>query len=137
MFLFVKQRDGYCASIIRYHRVHSGAPKVINLIDETELRESENTEVCADCFGTGTKIDPVKGAMPCPCRRPDRFKRLLVTARIPPRYSRCSFDTFKCARGSSQDNALLASQRLVDEFPADRGLLFMGPTGVVQSRLST
>jgi len=103
---------------------------VINLIDETELRQTENTEVCAECFGTGTKIDPVKGAMPCPCQRPDRFKRLLVAARIPPRYSRCSFETFKCARGSSQDNALLASQRLVDEFPADRGLLFMGPTGV-------
>ena len=109
---------------------------MINLIDETELRHTENTEVCADCFGTGTKIDPVKGAMPCPCQRPDRYKRLLVAARIPPRYSRCSFESFKCARGSSQDNALLVSQRLVDEFPADRGLLFMGPTGVGKTHLA-
>jgi len=109
---------------------------VNNLIDETELRETENTEVCSECFGTGTRIDPVKGAMPCPCRRADRFKRLLVAARIPPRYSRCAFDTFKCARGSSQDNALLASQRMVDEFPSDRGLLFMGPTGVGKTHLA-
>ena len=117
-------------------RVHSGVPKVTKLIDETELRPTENTEVCAECFGTGTKIDPVKGALPCPCQRPDRYKRLLQAARIPPRYSRCSFETFKCARGSSQDNALLASQRLVDEFPADRGLLFMGPTGVGKTHLA-
>jgi DNA replication protein DnaC len=117
-------------------RLHSGVPKVINLIDETELHPTENTEVCAECFGTGTKIDPVKGAMPCPCRRSDRFKRLLVAARIPPRYARCSFESFKCARGSSQDNALLASQRLIDEFPADRGLLFMGPTGVGKTHLA-
>ena len=109
---------------------------MIKLIDETELHPTENTEVCAECFGTGTKIDPVKGAMPCPCRRPDRFKRLQVAARIPPRYARCSFETFKCARGSSQDNALLASQRLVDEFPTDRGLLFMGATGVGKTHLA-
>jgi DNA replication protein DnaC len=109
---------------------------VIKLIDETELRKSETTEVCEECFGTGTKLDPVKGALPCPCRRPDRFKKLLAVARIPPRYAKCSFDTFKCARGTSQDHALLAAQRLVDEFPADRGLLFMGPTGVGKTHLA-
>src|SRR4026208_2180313 len=98
-------------------RVHSGVPKVTKLIDETELRQTESTEVCAECFGTGTKIDPVKGAMVCPCRKPDRSKNLLAAARIPRRYAECSFASFKYTAGSSLDNALLAAQRLVEEFP--------------------
>ena len=48
------------------------------MIDEGQLRQTENTEVCEECFGTGTKVDPVKGAVLCPCRRPDRFKKLLA-----------------------------------------------------------
>ena len=106
------------------------------MIDETELPKTENTGVCEECFGTGTKLDPVKGAIPCPCRRPDRFKKLLTAARIPPRYAKCSFETFKSAPGTSQDNALLLAQKLVNEFPGDRGLLFMGPAGVGKTHLA-
>lgn len=106
------------------------------MIDETELPQMENTGVCEECFGTGTKLDPVKGAIPCPCRRPDRFKKLLAAARIPPRYAKCSFATFKSAPGTSQDNALLLAQNLVNDFPVDRGLLFMGPAGVGKTHLA-
>ena len=106
------------------------------MIDQAVLPKTENTEVCAECFGTGTKLDPVKGAIPCPCRRPDRFKKLLAAARIPRRYAECSFESFKCAPGTSQDNGLLAAQRLVAEFPVDRGLLFMGPAGVGKTHLA-
>ena len=106
------------------------------MIDQTVLPKTENTEVCPECFGTGTKLDPTKGAIPCPCRKPDRYKKLLATARIPRRYGDCSFESFKCAPGTSQDNALLAAQRLVAEFPVDRGLLFMGPAGVGKTHLA-
>jgi DNA replication protein DnaC len=106
------------------------------VIDQTVLPKTENTEVCAECFGTGTKLDPLKGAIPCPCRRSDRSKKLLAAARIPRRYADCSFESFKCAPGTSQDNALLAAQRLVAEFPVDRGLLFMGPAGVGKTHLA-
>ena len=106
------------------------------MINETELPKMENTGVCEECFGTGTKLDPVKGAIPCPCRRPDRFKKLLAAARIPPRYTKCSFDTFKSAPGTSQDNALLLAQNLVNDFPVDRGILFMGPAGVGKTHLA-
>ena len=106
------------------------------MIDETELPKTENSVVCEECFGTGTKLDPVKGAMPCPCRRPDRFKKVLAAARIPPRYTKCSFNTFKSAPGTSQDNALLLAQKLVNDFPVDRGLLFMGPAGVGKTHLA-
>lgn len=98
---------------------------------------TENTEVCGECFGTGTKIDPLKGATPCPCRRPERFKKLLAAARIPRRYAACSFDNFKTQPGSSQDHALMLAQSLVSEYPAvERGLLFMGPAGVGKTHLA-
>src|SRR4029079_10602029 len=108
-------------------RVHSGVPKVIKLIDETELRESENTEVCADCFGTGTKVDPVKGAMPCPCRKSESFRKLLSAARIPRRYEKCSFGNFISSPSTSQGDAVYHAHKFADQYPAvSRGLLFMG-----------
>jgi DNA replication protein DnaC len=107
------------------------------MIDEDELHKTENTEVCQECFGTGTKVDPVKGAILCPCRRSDRFKKLLAAARIPRRYSGCSFESFKSQPGTAQDHALLLAQSLVAEYPAvERGLLFMGPAGVGKTHLA-
>ena len=107
------------------------------MIDESELRQNENTEVCKDCFGTGTKVDPVKGATLCPCRRSDRLKSLLTAARIPRRYTGCSFNNFKSEPGTSQDHALLLAQSLVGDYPVvERGLLFMGPAGVGKTHLA-
>lgn len=107
------------------------------MIDAGELRQTDTTEVCTECFGTGTKLDPVKGAMVCHCRRHERLKRLLAGARIPRRYAECTFENFKCPPGSSQDRALILAQRFVNEYPAvDRGLLFMGPAGVGKTHLA-
>jgi DNA replication protein DnaC len=107
------------------------------MIDESELRNAENTDVCEACFGTGTKLDPVKGAIPCPCRKPDRFRKLLAAARIPRRYQKCSFANFNSAPGTSQDNALLHAHKFANEYPAvERGLLFMGPAGVGKTHLA-
>jgi len=107
------------------------------VIDESELRKEENTEVCEECFGTGTKLDPVKGAIPCPCRRRDRPRKLIVAARIPRRYGQCSFNNFDSEPGSSQDNALLHAHKLANEYPAvERGLLFMGGAGVGKTHLA-
>ena len=75
--------------------------------------------------------------MPCPCRRPQRFKKLLAAARIPRRYADCSFETFKTKPGTAQDHAMLLAQSLVSEYPAvERGLLFMGPAGVGKTHLA-
>ena len=99
--------------------------------------DSDTEEVCSECFGTGTKLDPVKGAILCPCRRKDRSKHLLANARVPRRYSTCSFETFKTEPGTLQDNALLYAKTLVIDYPAvDRGLLFMGPAGVGKTHLA-
>lgn len=107
------------------------------MIDESALRNAENTDVCVDCFGTGTKLDPVKGAMPCPCQKTARFRRLIGAARIPRRYEKCSFANFKCSPGTPQDDALRHAHKFANEYPAvDRGLLFMGPAGVGKTHLA-
>ncbi len=106
-------------------------------IDEGALRKKEHTQVCEECFGTGTKLDPVKGAIPCPCRRRDRSRKLIAAARIPRRYEKCSFANFISEAGTSQDHALGAARFWHDQYPAvDRGLLFMGPSGVGKTHLA-
>ena len=107
------------------------------VIDEGQLRKKESTDVCEQCFGTGTKLDPVKGAIPCPCRRRDRSRILITAARIPRRYEKCSFANFISDPGSSQDHALCHAHKLANEYPAvDRGLLFIGPAGVGKTHLA-
>jgi len=107
------------------------------VIDEGELRNKQSTEVCTECFGTGTKLDPVKGAIPCPCRRHERSRKLTAVARIPPRYEKCSFSNFISDPGTSQDNALRYAHTFANEYPAvDRGLLFMGAAGVGKTHLA-
>jgi len=99
--------------------------------------DSTSEEVCKDCFGTGTKVDPVKGAMVCPCQRTSRSHKLLANARIPPRHAQCSFENFKTESGTSLDHALLFARTLVIDYPAvDRGLLFIGPAGVGKTHLA-
>lgn len=107
------------------------------MIDESELRDAEHMDVCKECFGTGTKVDPVKGAMPCPCQKSARFRRLIDAARIPRRYQKCSFANFKCDPGTSQDTALGHALKFADQYPVvERGLLFMGPAGVGKTHLA-
>lgn len=107
------------------------------VIDESELRSAETTDVCEDCFGTGTKLDPVKGAMPCPCRKQDRFRKLIAAARIPRRYEKCSFANFNCKPGTSLNNALTHAMKFAENYPVvDRGLLFMGAAGVGKTHLA-
>jgi DNA replication protein DnaC len=107
------------------------------MIDESQLPKKESAEVCEECFGTGTKIDPVKGAIPCPCRRSQRSGKLMAAARIPARYQKCSFHNFISNPGTSQDHALRHAHTFANEYPAvDRGLLFMGPAGVGKTHLA-
>jgi DNA replication protein DnaC len=103
----------------------------------SELRKTETTVVCEYCFGTGTKLDKEKGAVPCPCKTPDRSRKLAAAARIPLRYNNCSLDNFKSEQNSSQNIAFRYASRLVLDYPAvDRGLLFMGAAGVGKTHLA-
>jgi DNA replication protein DnaC len=111
-------------------------PKQSTLTDQ-KLRETQSVEVCNECFGTGTKLIQGKGAVLCPCKRADPKGKLTAAARIPERYSNCSFDTFETKPNTRMDTALLFARSLVDDYPAvDRGLLLMGSVGVGKTHLA-
>ena len=92
--------------------------------------------VCQFCFGTGTRLEPGKGAIICDCRRSNRAGRSLDAARIPPRFRECDFHNYY-PKNDSQYFAHNFASRLVDEYPAvDAGLLFMGSVGVGKTHLA-
>ena len=106
-------------------------------IDKSQSNQREPDSVCEICFGTGTRIDPEKGASACSCQTLTQGARLFRAARIPARYANCSLDNFTRVPNSSQDDAFLYACRLVLDYPAvDRGLLFMGPAGVGKTHLA-
>jgi DNA replication protein DnaC len=107
------------------------------MIEENRINRADTDEVCPHCFGTGTQLDPDKGAITCECRRTGRKEKLEVLARIPRRYADCSFESFRSEPGSTQETAILYARSLVNEYPAvDRGLLFVGPAGVGKTHLA-
>jgi DNA replication protein DnaC len=93
-------------------------------------------EVCQLCFGTGTRLEPGKGAVICDCRRVNNPTRALDVARIPPRFRQCSFHNYY-PKNDSQYFAHSFASRLVEEYPAvEAGLLFMGGVGVGKTHLA-
>lgn len=97
--------------------------------------KAENS-VCPLCFGTGTRLDPEKGAVICDCRRSNSATRFLDAARIPPRFRQCDFHNYY-PKNDSQFFAHSFASRLVNDYPAvETGLLFMGPVGVGKTHLA-
>ncbi|HEY6233153.1 MAG TPA: ATP-binding protein [Pyrinomonadaceae bacterium] len=114
-------------------------PFVTGLHDASrDVNKSNNPGevVCQFCFGTGTRLDPEKGAMICDCRRSNRAGRSLDAARIPPRFRECDFHNYY-PKNDSQYFAHNFASRLVADYPAvDAGLLFMGSVGVGKTHLA-
>jgi len=107
-------------------------PKQGDSADDTQAE----TTVCELCNGTGTRLEPGKGAAVCDCRRKNRGDRSLDAARIPPRFRECNFHNYY-PKNDSQFFAHSFASKLVEEFPAvDSGLLFMGPVGVGKTHLA-
>jgi len=99
-------------------------------------RTNPQDVVCPICFGTGTRLDPGKGAAICDCRRSNSGTRALEAARLPPRFRECSFHNYY-PKNDSQYFAHSFASRLVDEYPAvEAGLLFMGGVGVGKTHLA-
>ncbi len=101
---------------------------------------------CPVCDGTGWKpleSEGVRRVVRCDCADAQRSGQLLAQSRIPRRYEHCAFENFDIRkdRQSGQANryldvAKLYAQKFVEEYPADFGLLFIGPTGVGKTHLA-
>lgn len=97
---------------------------------------AEDSDVCGLCYGSGMEVVPGKGARICQCRKQNSHTKLLKTARIPKRYEKCHFNTYK-ALNPSQERAFRFASRLTMEYPAiERGLLLMGNVGVGKTHLA-
>ncbi|HKO96677.1 MAG TPA: ATP-binding protein [Pyrinomonadaceae bacterium] len=107
-----------------------------NTADAQASARTNGGDVCPICFGTGTRIEPGKGADICECRRTNSGARSIEAARIPPRFRDCSFHNYY-PKNNSQFFAHSFASTLANEYPAvDSGLLFMGPVGVGKTHLA-
>jgi len=100
---------------------------------------------CPQCGGAGWRPvdrDGVRLVARCECEKAQHSDSLLKAAQIPRRYEHCAFENFdirKDPRTGQPNRSLVAaklySQKLVEEYPTDFGLLFVGPTGVGKTHL--
>jgi DNA replication protein DnaC len=106
-------------------------------------------ENCQLCRGTGWKMvarPDGSGTMaaPCDCGMEERATRVIDRARIPKRYEHCDFESYSTdvsenpQHTSSLKAAKMLAERFVAEYPGsgERGLLWMGPSGVGKTHLA-
>lgn len=106
-------------------------------------------ENCQLCRGTGYKMvlrQDGAGTMAaaCDCGMEERATRVMDRARIPKRYEHCDFESYSTdvsetpQYSSSLKAAKMLAERFVAEYPGggERGLLWMGPSGVGKTHLA-
>ncbi|HEU5180401.1 MAG TPA: ATP-binding protein [Candidatus Polarisedimenticolia bacterium] len=95
---------------------------------------------CPICLDEGFRVEEGIGgasrAVPCECARSRGPGSLIESARIPPRFERCSFESYH-AFSHRQRLAKQEIERFAREYPVQEyGMLLMGPPGVGKTHLA-
>ena len=92
------------------------------------------------CDDTGWKtieVDGVSRVTRCDCVRDKTVDQRLRDARIPPRYQRCTLDSFLIYQNEELLRAVSTARRFCEGFPVvDKGLMLIGPPGIGKTHIA-
>lgn len=95
---------------------------------------------CVICDDTGWKtieVDGVSRVTRCDCVHAKASAQNLSDARIPPRYQRCTLDSFVTYQNEELMRAVESARRFADAFPVvQKGLMLIGPPGIGKTHIA-
>jgi DNA replication protein DnaC len=93
--------------------------------------------ICDDTGWKTIEVDGVERVTRCECVLQKAATQRLSDARIPPRYQRCTLDTFVTYQNEELQRAVETARRFAESFPVvQKGLMLIGPPGIGKTHIA-